>query len=180
MSAPNDGGPKTALIGRRPCGCVVAISWSVDPVARKAFEDDGYTVTDHTDEEATRLSEFNECTHGFTQQQLAAKVKELERERSAACNRLDQFWRENPDLETACAEAVRFGNDWRIRCLASEALLYWQPIETAPKDGSEIVVLTSHGIPEIAYWKPSVEEFCAGPRGLIVTHWLPLPKGPRG
>jgi hypothetical protein len=62
--------------------------------------------------------------------------------------------------------------------LASLAL--WQPIETAPKDGSEIVVLTSHGIPEIAYWKPSVEEFCAGPRGLIVTRWFPLPKGPRG
>jgi hypothetical protein len=148
------------------------------PERRLEVEAEGYAITEAP--EGFNSAKQPDCTHGSHQQQLAAKVKELERERSAACDRLDQFWRESPDLETACAEAVRFGNDWRIRCLASEALLYWQPIETAPKDWNEIVVLTSHGIPEIEYWKPSVEKFCAGRRGLIVTHWLPLPKGPKG
>ena len=64
----------------------------------------------------------------------------------------------------------------------------WQPIETAPKDGTQIL-LWIRGIeprPRIGYW---AERGCDSgwyglqsqhAYGVIVTHWMPLPGPPHG
>lgn len=70
----------------------------------------------------------------------------------------------------------------------------WQPIETAPKDGTKIIVLTVHGEIEISEWyvvttaeyEPAgdglfrkVETvFSQGWNGNHPTHWMPLPAPP--
>lgn len=62
----------------------------------------------------------------------------------------------------------------------------WQPIETAPRDGREIVLLLrgdgplSYGF-DIGFW--CVGEFCYSGSGLPIeecrpTHWLPIPEPP--
>lgn len=64
----------------------------------------------------------------------------------------------------------------------------WQPIETAPKDGTNFLAIGGiyHGLPFVARWEPSfysdqpwklplsasrVYEHC-------LTHWMPLPEPP--
>ena len=65
----------------------------------------------------------------------------------------------------------------------------WQPIETAPKDGTDILVMTGetmhvvrwiniHG--DFDYW--AVDDNKHGPftlRGKAPTHWMPLPETPK-
>jgi hypothetical protein len=72
----------------------------------------------------------------------------------------------------------------------------WQPIETAPKDGSEIIVHTVHEADEymdrfiavqIAFWDrghDSSDPMWARPAAWVLqkigdpTHWMPLPEPP--
>ena len=62
----------------------------------------------------------------------------------------------------------------------------WQPIETAPKDGTEILVYGSwypHGKWKgmtLASWLPN-EEMWTFDGDLMhdVTHWMPLPEAPK-
>ena len=68
-------------------------------------------------------------------------------------------------------------------------LIEWQPIETAPKNGTDILVMTGetmhvvrwiniHG--DFDYW--AVDDNKHGPftlRGKAPTHWLPLPEPPK-
>lgn len=68
----------------------------------------------------------------------------------------------------------------------------WQPIETAPKDGTRVLICDAHGQINIAHW---AEEFDALDHGLInawviydcddyyyslwvkyPAHWMPLPQ----
>jgi hypothetical protein len=55
----------------------------------------------------------------------------------------------------------------------------WLPIETAPKDGVEILCFTKYGDYEISHWR-SVIQCWVSKRGFYVdaTHWCPLPKPP--
>lgn len=67
----------------------------------------------------------------------------------------------------------------------------WQPIETAPKDGQEIILFNpkekgSHW-PQllIAYWRHDVAQGCWVHQGracygvgIAPTHWMPLPEAP--
>jgi hypothetical protein len=58
----------------------------------------------------------------------------------------------------------------------------WQPIETAPKDGRNVLgwLSTTHPpIPIIVFW--TGERWSPGDRrvGLQITHWMPLPGSPR-
>ncbi len=66
----------------------------------------------------------------------------------------------------------------------------WQPIETAPKDGTNIV-LTPLGFGHrshasfVGYWVPEVNGFAVQHVGHMhglakPTHWMPLPEPPEG
>ena len=58
----------------------------------------------------------------------------------------------------------------------------WQPIETAPRDGSEIIVLDD-GAVRSAVWSDTINKF-TGDGGNVFnwcerpTHWMPLPSPP--
>lgn len=68
-------------------------------------------------------------------------------------------------------------------------MIEWQPIETAPKDGTDILVMTGetmhvvrwiniHG--DFDYW--AVDDNKHGPftlRGKAPTNWMPLPEPPK-
>jgi len=60
----------------------------------------------------------------------------------------------------------------------------WQPIETAPKDGTEILTIRSNGFIGKGVWydnpfgrKDTVIENASG-KWWSVTHWMPLPAPP--
>lgn len=68
----------------------------------------------------------------------------------------------------------------------------WRPIETAPKDGSEVIVFCPKNRPQVftaafvcGEWGCSVEDRCApkddfyGDSPKWPTHWMPLPSPPR-
>lgn len=65
----------------------------------------------------------------------------------------------------------------------------WQPIETAPKDGSAILIYTPHfyfgaGV-YLAWWGEEWWEVCTEGQTLHpystsrATHWMPLPEPPK-
>jgi hypothetical protein len=60
----------------------------------------------------------------------------------------------------------------------------WQPIETAPKDGSVILAWRKHAtIPMIVGFDPSYGEWedvynYNGVHVYHITHWMPLPEPP--
>jgi len=55
----------------------------------------------------------------------------------------------------------------------------WSRMETAPRDGSEILCFTLNCDYEIAHWLP-VAHCWVSKRGILVepSHWMPLPKSP--
>ena len=54
----------------------------------------------------------------------------------------------------------------------------WQPIETAPKDGSFILLATPKGRIADGFWSP-VYGVWSWPYVMIEpTHWMPLPERP--
>lgn len=62
----------------------------------------------------------------------------------------------------------------------------WKPIDTAPKDGTKILVVNarwkSYDIARWSgdLWKPQVEEHChGGPEPIMPTHWMELPEAPK-
>ena len=79
--------------------------------------------------------------------------------------------------------------DENERLKADAERIEWQPIETAPKDGTDILVMTGetmhvvrwiniHG--DFDYW--AVDDNKHGPftlRGKAPTHWMPLPEPPK-
>ena len=88
----------------------------------------------------------------------------------------------------AIVEARRLNKE-NERLKADAGLIEWQPIETAPKDGTDILVMTGetmhvvrwiniHG--DFDYW--AVDDNKHGPftlRGKAPTHWMPLPEPPK-
>ena len=64
----------------------------------------------------------------------------------------------------------------------------WRPIETAPRDGAEILLLTPEGVIEGA-WSSPMDEWevvwldlhgcgCCSSGTAQPTHWMPLPDPP--
>jgi hypothetical protein len=57
----------------------------------------------------------------------------------------------------------------------------WQPIETAPKDGTDIWLGRVNGCRQIAFWKRHQNEWYDRNWHIITftpTHWMPLPEPP--
>ena len=57
----------------------------------------------------------------------------------------------------------------------------WQPIETAPKDGTDILTYAKFGGISVRYWGEGDDEGMAWQpriRGCFPTHWMPLPNPP--
>lgn len=76
----------------------------------------------------------------------------------------------------------------------------WQPIETAPKDGTKILGSSKYGgawekygrycavimwgkqqpDSECFYWIDAEHDFCESPSSYMgMTHWMPLPEPPK-
>lgn len=53
-----------------------------------------------------------------------------------------------------------------------------QPIETAPKDGRDVLLYTKSGLICFGFFGRS-GKWCMGQDGEIPTHWMPLPEVPK-
>jgi len=59
----------------------------------------------------------------------------------------------------------------------------WRPIETAPKDGEQILTYSPFGRCSVRIWGEGDDgEMAWQPRirGYFPTHWMPLPEPPKG
>lgn len=59
----------------------------------------------------------------------------------------------------------------------------WQPMESAPKDGSDILVCSDDKAIVCAWWSDDFGEWrtygVGGNQWIEPTHWMPLPDPPR-
>lgn len=81
------------------------------------------------------------------------------------------------------AEQWPQGNRENAVMLWNQRIPVWQPIETAPKDGTEILGLKIHG-DEARYYLLSWQKYGGGFEdsegfGSESTHWMPLPEPPK-
>jgi len=55
----------------------------------------------------------------------------------------------------------------------------WQPIDTAPKEDSEILVW-DNGFVWMAYWEPEDGTWNVLGYNMVIdpSHWMPVPEGP--
>ena len=97
----------------------------------------------------------------------------------------DDEW-ESTSVERTLAAEVRRLREENERLRKDAGRIEWQPIETAPKDGTDILVMTGetmhvvrwiniHG--DFDYW--AVDDNKHGPftlRGKAPTHWMSLPE----
>jgi hypothetical protein len=84
--------------------------------------------------------------------------------------------------------SISWGRDLdagRYTCVSCYRPL-WQPIETAPKDGTTILVYghwaVDHNVPDIAfaYWDDDARFWIFDAEEMLtMLYWMPLPDGPR-
>lgn len=77
----------------------------------------------------------------------------------------------------------------RLRIRELEALTQWQPIETAPKDGTRVLLFvppygpsTGHYEPARVNWGPNASLWVSHSilnKEAAPTHWMPLPTPPQ-
>lgn len=87
-------------------------------------------------------------------------------------------------LRTLCEEVGRLESEL-ARLRAAPAVPEWQPIETVPKDGLHVLVLTAHGMVRTARWSDhksrwlvAYDKNYAATSAHDPTHWMPLPASP--
>jgi hypothetical protein len=79
-------------------------------------------------------------------------------------------------------EATDYG--WELLEAAFSAAQQWQPIETAPKDGTEILGFTRYGKrPDefeiyVVWWDGGWEAHGCSTAFAAPSHWMPLPAPP--
>lgn len=70
----------------------------------------------------------------------------------------------------------------RARAEAAEARVAprWQPIDTAVKDGTRILIVNDKGLVVVARWQSGWDTWHSVPGAYAVkpTHWMPLPSAP--
>lgn len=70
----------------------------------------------------------------------------------------------------------------KLRHMRSDVMTDWQPIETAPKDGTRVLTAKVGGPVGMSFWLTSSEKWWDGlsghSRNSPPTHWMPLPHPP--
>lgn len=106
----------------------------------------------------------------------------------------DKMWADVDDDGLTCCHTSEYpGSKEYIRADLAQATPQWQPIETAPKDGTNILLLIGGKVIQ-GYWccekwndafpgwdvvvLPSHGCGCCGDTNPEPTHWMPLPKAP--
>ena len=56
----------------------------------------------------------------------------------------------------------------------------WQPIETAPRDGTAVLFVSLAGDYSVGRWDGDEWDMQSAPPRKPFTHWLPLPAPPTG
>lgn len=60
----------------------------------------------------------------------------------------------------------------------------WQPISTAPKDGTRIIVAVKRRVIGVSFWLPSSGQWWSQETARSMrepfSHWMPLPPPPSG
>ena len=125
---------------------------------------------------------------------LEARVVQAAREAVAQVVR-DESGQPSPET-IACVLAGRLDHTQAVRfaILGARAALAeierdseWQPIETAPKDGTRVLVFSTHYGIGVASWNAMCNEWWIEPSDrledpeiALLIHWRPLPKSPYG
>ncbi len=84
-------------------------------------------------------------------------------------------WPESTETGAFMEESYRKG-----RMPQSIAMVGWQPIETAPRDGTPIMLgFAGAGVSSGLWWRGGWARGPAEQNDLSPTHWMPLPEPPR-
>jgi hypothetical protein len=118
--------------------------------------------------------DLRECSKGRAQTKGFAMKTMVERAMSATFRGRTMF--------DALNEATDYG--WELLEAAIAAALQWQPIETAPKDGTSILGwMGEMGGAEVIWWSSDNSGWDRGdyaPGGRPApTHWAPIPEPPK-
>lgn len=112
----------------------------------------------------------NMCTLMRDQKQLIA---ELEAENTRLCANIERLTA-NP------ADYRYWEGRYRDAAAELEASLTWQPISTAPKDGTIAVLVWTGYSAYVAHWLNDDRWIPDGMHSIVPTHWMKLPEPPKG
>jgi len=117
---------------------------------------------------------------------MTAPVVPTQQDRDWLC---EDIWLSIPRYMHKSIEdaAARYRETVCLAALEEAARVAWQPIETAPKDGREILMAYGNGTGDVS--PPMVVAWCKKIRGWFIvgveievltkpTHWMPLPAPP--
>lgn len=65
---------------------------------------------------------------------------------------------------------------------AGDTTMQWQPIETAPRDGENVLLADESGSMIVGFWNNRTNAWDDGDYRSFMTwptHWMPMPKPPR-
>ena len=117
-----------------------------------------------------------EMQHGQTRGQLTDRIAELEAQVDAG---YETGWhalrQERDELKAAYKHTVEDNEDL-VRVLDA---VKWQPIETAPKDGSLVDMWHKNGFRVVETWWTDDKCWACVMDDSDFTHWMPLPEPPK-
>jgi hypothetical protein len=99
---------------------------------------------------------------------------------------IDDIWSKESGEDCIPSIAHRFARALISRAIPDGHVVVpgWLPIESAPKDGTEIIA-AQHGTPErgVIFWDEVMRNWCSpgedwSPPNWKPTHWMPLPAAP--
>lgn len=107
--------------------------------------------------------------------------------REGECDYCGHIRYTNDLFNGGCVPCVLWAEDQinalRARAEAAEAAAKWQPIETAPKDGTDVQVFIPGAVVnsrvQTAYYFGGMWRVWADIHAVVPTHWRPLPAPPK-